>query len=148
MTIFLTTHYLDEADQLSDRVSIIDRGRVLRTGSPAALKEALGSDVVLVRPADTARDIAPLLQGIPGVLSVAPRTRNGEYRIKIPRAESFVPAIVRACDAEGVELAAVSTRKPSLEEVFLTVTGHEYADDPEGGHRTGGPVPTVGPGGR
>ncbi len=131
MTIFLTTHYLDEADQLSDRVSIIDHGRVLRTGSPVALKESLGRDVVLVRPSDPARDLRSLLAGLPGVSSVDPRAGDGEYRVKVARSESFVPAVVRACDAAGVELAGVATRKPSLDEVFLTVTGREYREESE-----------------
>ncbi|HTS33836.1 MAG TPA: ATP-binding cassette domain-containing protein [Thermoplasmata archaeon] len=134
MTIFLTTHYLDEADQLSDRVSIIDHGRVLRTDSPVALKESLGSDIVLVQPSDPSRDLASLLGAIPGVASVEPRSPEGAYRVRVARSESFVPAVVRACDAAGVELAGVSTRKPSLDEVFLTLTGREYREESEANH--------------
>jgi ABC-2 type transport system ATP-binding protein len=134
MTIFLTTHYLDEADQLSDRVSIIDHGRVLRTDSPVALKESLGSDIVLVQPSDPSRDLTAVLGAIPGVASVEPRSPGGAYRVRVARSESLVPAIVRACDAAGVELAGVSTRKPSLDEVFLTLTGREYREESEANH--------------
>jgi len=137
MTIFLTTHYLDEADELSDRVSILDHGRVLRTGTPASLKEALGSDVVVVEPAESGRDLSEILREIPGVTGVEPRLDRGGYRVKVPRSESFVPKVVRACDAAGIELAAVSTRKPSLDEVFLTVTGREYREEGENHYGNG-----------
>jgi ABC-2 type transport system ATP-binding protein len=137
ITIFLTTHYLEEADQLSDRVSIIDHGRILRTGTPAALKESLGSDVVLVRPSGDAPKLRPVLESIPGVRSVEPTLAEGATRIRVARAEAFVPVVVRACDAAGIELATVSTRKPSLDEVFLSVTGREYREETEGNHTSG-----------
>jgi len=143
-TIFLTTHYLDEADHLSDRISILDHGRVLRTGTPAALKEALGSDMVLVRPADRTVDLRPILRTIPGVVLAEPGGPDGGVRVRVTRAESFVPSIVRACDAARVELAAVSTVKPSLDEVFLAVTGREYREEAEPNHLAG--VPDRGPG--
>jgi ABC-2 type transport system ATP-binding protein len=149
ITIFLTTHYLEEADQLADRISIIDRGRVLKTGTPALLKEGLGSDVVVVRPADPSRDLRPTLERIPGVNAVEPTRSEGAVRLRVARAEAFVPIVVRACDAAGVELAAVSTRKPSLDEVFLSVTGREYREESEGNHRAGaGPLANGRPGGR
>jgi ABC-2 type transport system ATP-binding protein len=131
MTIFLTTHYLDEADQLADRVSIIDRGSILTTGTPAALKDALGGDAVIVRPAGAERDLAPLLSAIPGVRSVGPRDPQGTYRVSVPRAEAFVPLVVRACDSAGVEVAAIATSKPSLDQVFLRVTGRDIHSEAE-----------------
>ncbi len=141
MTIFLTTHYLDEADQLSDRVAIIDHGLVLKTGAPASLKEALGSDVVQVRPSDPNSGLRSVLERIPGVRAVEPAPVDAAIRVRVARAEAFVPAVVRACDAAGIELAAVETRKPSLDEVFLSVTGREYREETEGN-------PTNGPGSR
>lgn len=142
LTIFLTTHYLDEADQLSDRVSIIDHGRVLRTGTPSALKEGLGSDVVLVRPSTPSSDLPSILGRIPGVSEVEPKPIDGAFRVHVPRSEAIVPAVVRACDSAGIEIAAVSTRKPSLDEVFLSVTGREYREESEpnhvGGHGAAG----------
>ena len=137
MTIFLTTHYLDEADDLSDRISILDHGRVLRTGTPTDLKEALGSDMVFVRPADRTVDLRPVLRTVPGVVLAEPRGEDGGVRVRVPRSESFVPSIVRTCDAAGVELAAVSTVKPSLDEVFLAVTGREYREEAEPNHLAG-----------
>jgi len=137
LTIFLTTHYLDEADRLSDRVSIIDHGRVLRTGTPSALKEGLGSDVVLVRPSTPSSDLRSILEGIPGVSEVEPKAIDGAFRVHVPRSEAIVPAVVRACDSAGIEIAAVSTRKPSLDEVFLSITGREYREESEPNHLSG-----------
>jgi ABC-2 type transport system ATP-binding protein len=149
MTIFLTTHYLDEADQLSDRIAILDHGRVLTTGTARALKDSLGSDVVIVRPASAAPGLRGLLERIPGVLGVESTAVDGEYRVKVPRSESFVPVVVRACDAAGIELVAVSTRKPSLDEVFLSVTGREYREESEGaGPTISAARSTAGPRGR
>jgi len=148
MTIFLTTHYLDEADELSDRVSIIDRGRLLTTGTPGALKEALGSDVVVVRPTDPGRDLRPVLAPLPGVASVERGPGDQGFRVKVARSESFVPVVVRACDAAGVEIAAVSARKPSLDEVFLAATGREYREETDANHHSGAPGGGAARGGR
>ena len=137
LTIFLTTHYLDEADQLSDRISIIDHGRVLRTGTPSAMKEALGNDVVLVRPARPSVDLRGVLERIPGVSDVDQRPSDGTYRVRVGRSEALVPTVVRACDAAGIELDSVSTLKPSLDEVFLSVTGRQYREESDGTHANG-----------
>jgi ABC-2 type transport system ATP-binding protein len=136
LTIFLTTHYLDEADQLSDRVAIIDHGTLLRVDTPTALKDGVGGDRVLVRPARTAPRLERTLAEIPGVASVAPPRPDGTYFVQVARSDSMVPTIVRACDAAGIELATVSTRRPSLDDVYLTITGREYHEDsdPSNGH--------------
>jgi ABC-2 type transport system ATP-binding protein len=149
LTIFLTTHYLDEADQLADRVSIIDRGSLVATGTPGELKERLGGDVVEVRVRGPAGGRAPrVLQDVPGVVAVRPNGEPDAYRLSVSRSDSIVPAIVRSCDAAGIELTGVSTRRPSLDQVFLAMTGRAYhetdGEPPEAAPRSG----TGGPGGR
>jgi ABC-2 type transport system ATP-binding protein len=127
VTIFLTTHYLDEADQLCDRIAIIDNGRIIAAGTPLELKDRMGGDTVEVVATPGAKDVTDLLRDLPGVREL---TRSGDqYRMKCLRGESLVPKVVLACDHAGVELAGVTTRKPSLDEVFLTLTGRAYREE-------------------
>ncbi len=133
MTIFLTTHYLDEADHLADRIAIIDRGTIVTTGTPAQLKDRLGGDGVRVLASRPEAGIVGVLESVPGVVTVEPDTRDGSYRVRVAQSASIVPAIVRACDAAGIDLAAISTQAPSLDAVFLHATGREYRDAGESG---------------
>jgi len=126
MTIFLTTHYLDEADQLSDRIAIIDGGRLLTAGTPAGLKDELGAGRVDLRARGGDGSVARVLRELPGVTAVERVGEDGAYRLTVSHLDQVVPAIVRSCDAAGIDLASISTRRPSLEEVFLTITGRQY----------------------
>ena len=129
LTIFLTTHNLEEADQLSDRISIIDHGSILKTGSPEGLKRELGGDIVHVRPTRPSTQLAEVLLELPGALSVESEGTEGGYRVKVARSESLVPEVVRACDSARIDIGAISTEKPSLDEVFLAMTGREYREE-------------------
>ena len=138
VTVFLTTHYLEEADQLSDRISILDHGTVLTTGSPARLKEKLGGDVVVLS-TSTEADVAPVVAGLPGVQGI--EVEDHSVRIKCLRGESLVPTLVNACTAAGIGVTSVAIRRPSLDEVFLAMTGRAYREEGESnGHKTGVPV--------
>lgn len=130
-TIFLTTHYLDEADHLADRISIIDRGRLLTTGTASELKERLGGDTVALEVASAA-DLTEALAAVPGVRAVTKEDHT--FRVMSSRGESMVPALVHAVTQAGIELRSVAIRKPSLEEVFLQMTGRAYREegDPNG----------------
>jgi len=128
MTVFLTTHYLDEADQLSDRISIIDHGSILRTGTPAELKDALGGGVVDLRTHGDGPEVAQALGRLDGVVVIDRLGNDGVYRLGVRHLASVVPSIVRACDAAGIGLDGLSTRSPTLEEVFLTMTGRPVRD--------------------
>ncbi len=130
MTVFVTTHYLDEADGLCDRIAIIDRGHIVATGTPSELKDRLGGDILTVRPLAPNAGIEPILRAVPGVLSVT--AQEGSFRIKAPRGEELVPKLVEACAGAGIPLAGVSLKRPSLDEVFLEFTGREYREE-EGG---------------
>ena len=146
MTIFLTTHYLDEADRLSDRVAIIAHGTNQTTGSPAGLKEELGGDIVNVRTRGPDAGASKVLGAIPGVVSVQSTGAHGDYRLTVDRSDSILPTIVRSCDAARIDLAAISARQPSLDEVFLSVTGREYRENGESERNgTGVPAGPAGP---
>ena len=127
MTVFVTTHYLEEADDLCDRIVIIDKGHIVATGSPSQLKDRLGGDVVTLRPARSDPSLEGLLRAVPGVGSVA--VSDGAFRVKGPRGEELVPALFETCVKAGVGLTSVSLKRPSLDEVFLELTGREYREE-------------------
>jgi oleandomycin transport system ATP-binding protein len=122
VTVLLTTQYLDEADQLASDISVIDHGRVIASGTPDELKEKAGGQVLEVEPADAARlpEVAVVIAGWTGS---TPVTGGRQVSAQVPSA-AVVPRIVRQLDESGIDLAAFSMRKSSLDEVFLTLTGH------------------------
>jgi ABC-2 type transport system ATP-binding protein len=135
VTVFLTTQYLEEADVLADRVGIIDHGRIVAEGSPAALKAEIGLPSVHALPqedADRDRLAVVLAQfGEPlgdGSKDVAVRLREGV---------AGLPAVVRAIDAQNLALAHLEIQAPSLDDVFLAKTGRslEGAGDQNGSAR-------------
>jgi ABC-2 type transport system ATP-binding protein len=128
MTVFVTTHYLDEADTFCQRIAIIDHGKIVATGSPSELKDRLGGDVVTVRTTGPPSPAAEaVLRGLPSVTAVT--SFQDSYRVKTPKGEELIPALVEACTKAGIGLAAVSLKRPSLDEVFLEFTGREYRED-------------------
>jgi ABC-2 type transport system ATP-binding protein len=128
MTVFVTTHYLDEADTFCDRIAIIDRGKIVATGTPSELKDRLGGDVVTVRTTAPASPAAEaVLRGLPGVTAVT--LFQDAYRVKTPKGEELIPTLVEACTRAGIGLSGVSLKRPSLDEVFLEFTGREYREE-------------------
>jgi oleandomycin transport system ATP-binding protein len=128
VTVLLTTQYLDEADQLAHDIVVIDHGRVIATGTPDELKAKIGGQVLEVVPADPARirDVASIVARWAGD---EPVTEPGARQVtaQVPAA-AVLPGIVRQLDESGIELAEFSLRKSSLDEVFLTLTGHRAED--------------------
>ncbi len=127
-TILLTTHYMEEADQLCDRVAIMDHGRILALDTPAALKQSVGADtVVTLRTAGDASKAADLLAAeVAGVT----RTRlvDGGLELHVQGKDRLIPRIVLAAEGAGLELADLSVAEPSLETVFINLTGKELRD--------------------
>jgi oleandomycin transport system ATP-binding protein len=128
VTVLLTTQYLDEADQLARDIAVIDHGRVIATGTPDQLKAKVGGQVLEVEPADLARlpDAAAVLARWVGTESVS-AAGSRQVTARVPSA-AVLPGIVRQLDESGIELAEFSLHKSSLDEVFLTLTGHRAED--------------------
>jgi ABC-2 type transport system ATP-binding protein len=136
MTIFLTTHYLDEADALCDRISIIDAGLIVAEGTPSDLKREFSGDVVTV---DLA---APDTAGVPEpavtleaakILADERCVRSCEtidhtLRLYTDSAATAIPQVMRALSAKGIEPGAIEARRPSLDDVFLAKTGRTLAE--------------------
>jgi ABC-2 type transport system ATP-binding protein len=136
-TMFLTTHYMEEADRLCQRLAIIDEGRIVVEGTPAELKRSVGGDsVVLSLEGDetttdeTGADVVELLQATPEVTSARLTTVGVE--LTVMDAHRAIPALIRRLDRDDVRISGLSTRGPTLDDVFLRYTGrsirHEAAD--------------------
>jgi ABC-2 type transport system ATP-binding protein len=125
-TIFLTTHYMDEADQLSDRISIIDHGQIIITGSPLELKNRLGEDVIYMETDDNPRAMA-LIEGEKGVRSVQ-RKENGLLALIEGDGTKMLPTLMERVLGTGITIGAVNLKKPSMDEVFVHYTGREIRD--------------------
>jgi ABC-2 type transport system ATP-binding protein len=129
-TVFLTTHYLEEADALSDRVIVIDHGEIIADDTPEALKQQVSGDLVdlELREADQAPVAAGRLAALADGSAPAVETDGRHLRTRMPRAGAVVPGLLRDLDAAGVELAHIEVRRPTLDDVFLTLTGRSLRE--------------------
>jgi ABC-2 type transport system ATP-binding protein len=122
MTVFLTTHYLEEADRLADRVAIIDHGSIVAEGTPGELKASIGADVVTVSFHDSNMQAArPLLAEMPGLREMRPEDTS--LTLFVDNGTQAVAQVIRILDGAGIEMAQVAVSHPSLDEVFLKATG-------------------------
>jgi ABC-2 type transport system ATP-binding protein len=125
-TVFLTTHYLDEADALSDRIMIIDQGRIIASDTAENLKAAVSGDQVDLEVADPARvaDAASALKAIADSVEV-----DGQHvRGRVSRAGRAVPGLLRDLDRTDITLDSIEVHRPTLDDVFLTLTGRSLRD--------------------
>jgi ABC-2 type transport system ATP-binding protein len=127
-TILLTTHYMEEADQLCERVAIMDHGRILALDTPAALKQSVGADTVVTvkTTGDTARLAELLSRDVEGVTRT--RQTDGGLQLHMQGSDRLVPRVVLAAERGGFDLVDLSISEPSLETVFINLTGKELRD--------------------
>jgi ABC-2 type transport system ATP-binding protein len=123
-TILLTTHYLEEADALCDRILIIDHGKIVAEGTPAELKRRISGDLVTFEVDDATR-AAETLRGL--ARDVTPTDRG--LRVTVDNGEAQALPLMRALDDAGIKVGALSIRHPSLDDVFLTLTGRSLRED-------------------
>jgi ABC-2 type transport system ATP-binding protein len=129
LTLLLTTHYLEEADQLAQRLAILDGGRVVAAGTPDALKAGLRGDRVSVELADRGQTAAAqgVLRGLDGVAAVL--VEGATLYAQVAHSASALPALLAALDRAGLAVAQVALHRPSLDDVYLDATGHAYRSD-------------------
>ncbi|NNE12233.1 MAG: ATP-binding cassette domain-containing protein [Ilumatobacter sp.] len=125
MTIFLTTQYLEEADELADRVGIIAEGRLEAEGTPAALKQTVGKDLIVATVDGDPSTVEASLRGLEGVESVD--VHGNELSIASANGSRAIAGIAVALDGCGVPVQSLTLRTPTLDDVFLQVTGSHLA---------------------
>jgi len=128
MTLFVTTHYLEEADSLCDRIAIIDHGKIVKIGSPSELKSGLGGDVIQLT-LDDSSDLTEAISRISLVKEV--KKSDSSYRIKAERGEEAAPLIIELIRSRGMHVKTIALTKPTLDEVYLEYTGRAFRDDEE-----------------
>jgi len=132
MTIFLTTHYMEEADALCDRVAIIDHGQIKALDRPENLKTQIGGDIIIARfvtPNGQASHALESIKELPQVRRIEPQ-RDGTYRIVVGQeGDKLIPEIFVLCERDGISIESVSLKKPSLDDVYLHFTGREIREE-------------------
>jgi ABC-2 type transport system ATP-binding protein len=139
-TVFLTTHYLDEADALCDRLFVIDHGGIVAVGTPDELKRRISGDVVTLSVNGAAVDdgtaaARSLLAASPVVREIA--VADGSLRLTVEHGEEALPVLLRTLDGAGITMSAISLSRPTLDDVFLTLTGRSLRDDSPGSANAG-----------
>jgi ABC-2 type transport system ATP-binding protein len=128
MTLFMTTHYLEEADALCDRVAIIDHGKIVVVGAPEELKHGLGGDVVTLSIKEDF-DVSEIIKKVEHVKDV--KKEDGSYRIKAEEGEIAAPLIIEALRKKRYTVSKLSLTEPTLNEVYLEYTGKSMRDAEE-----------------
>jgi ABC-2 type transport system ATP-binding protein len=126
-TVFLTTHYLEEADALADRLAIIDHGRIVAEGTADELKRQVAGDVITLGVNGATETALETVRMQPFVREAS--TEDGVVRLYVDRGETAVPQLLRVLDGAGLEAASIALHRPSLDDVFLRQTGRSLRDD-------------------
>ncbi len=126
ITILLTTHYMEEAEQLCDRIAIIDRGEIVAEGTPESLKSTLGREVVYIKFVD----IPPLgiFKNLKDVKDIKPIS-DRKVKIIVENASKALPEIFELCHKYGIQIEEISYKKPTLNDVFIYLTGRELREE-------------------
>jgi ABC-2 type transport system ATP-binding protein len=128
-TIFLTTHYLDEADALCDRILVIDHGRIVASDTPEALKQSVSGDLVELVLSDDA-GVASAATALAALVPGSTADVDGlTVSMRLPHAGRELAGLLRALDRDGIALDSIEVRRPTLDDVFLTVTGRSLREE-------------------
>lgn len=129
VTIMMTTHYMEEADHLCDRIAIIDHGQIVASNNPKALKDELGGDIILLKPTDAnlVENLLGPFQGLDWVRKVT--HSDGAFNLVVDHGEKRIPQVLEIAKNAGVEISSVGLNKPTLDDVFLYHTGRRIRDE-------------------
>jgi ABC-2 type transport system ATP-binding protein len=135
ITVLLTTHYLEEADQLAHKLAIVDRGRVVAEGTPDSLKGELSGDAINVDLAHAVEEsrVRAALAGIPALREIA--VEGATVRARAEKGGTVVPGMITSLEAAGARVASVRVTRPSLDDVYLRHTGRTFSQADQGGAR-------------
>jgi len=125
-TILLTTHYVEEADYLCDRIAILEQGKILVTDTPEGLKSSLGDSLLSVKLSQGGGELAGLLRGLNWVKEV--NQRDGWLDLSVESEETKIPEVVRLSKDHGFAISSIKQHKPSLEDAFLHYAGRKLED--------------------
>jgi ABC-2 type transport system ATP-binding protein len=132
-TILLTTHYMEEADQLSDRIGIIDKGKIIALDTPEALKDRIQQkDIIHLEVAGWKNELGDSIKKLPGVDNLVSR-RAGmesiwEVNLQVDNSRAVLPGIIECTNHNGTHLVNMNIVRPSLEDVFISLTGKALRD--------------------
>jgi ABC-2 type transport system ATP-binding protein len=124
VTVILTTHYMEEADRLCDRIAIIDRGRIIALDTPGKLKESLGGDLIVLRGKGVQKLRARLEK-----IATKVKEFDSSISLSVSNAEKSLPNVMKIVDGEGVEIESIKMQKPTLDDVFLHYTGRSIREE-------------------
>ena len=131
ITIILTTHYMEEADYLCDRVAIIDHGKIVAMNSPKNLKSTLGGDVISLEIGPKSEEFMKELKKLKWIRKM--KRHDGTLSLTMEEGEKRIPELVKLSEKRKIEIKSVSFRKPSLEDVFIHFTGRSIREDSDHG---------------
>ena len=131
LTVLLTTHYLEEADHLADRLAIVSRGRIVAEGTPEALKRDLRGDSVTAELSNgSAPEAAAVVRALDAVMDVS--CEGTSLRARVENGGRAVPGIISALEGAGIQVESVTVARPSLDDVYLHYTGRDFRREDEG----------------
>jgi len=134
LTILLTTHYLEEADRLAERVAIVSRGKVVVEGTPEELKAGLRGELVTVELGDVDGRVEHAVELVRSAAGATEVAGDGQFlRARVPNGAHAIPTILGALDSAGFAVSSVTTSRPSLDDVYLHYTGRDFASEDEEG---------------
>ncbi|WP_203713844.1 ATP-binding cassette domain-containing protein [Asanoa siamensis] len=128
MTVFITTHYLEEADALCDRIAIMDNGEVVAEGTPDSLKRSISHDVITVGLNGATADAAAVLDSVAFVARLEKLDTGEGLRLFVEDGATAMPQVLRELERNGVTLKSIELHRPSLDDVFLTKTGRSLRE--------------------